>query len=152
MGVLCTHSPKSLGPFPKLPIKNGPKCRRKHQKNLKILKKKGQANPIQASTAAGGQPLVTGRPWANDLESATSGQGPVARPRPSPDRWSPAVRRPGVVGPGLGGNQRSPTGGLMPGQGRSAPFFLNFFFVLPSTFCASSQLLLVGSSTCPPYP
>jgi hypothetical protein len=22
MGVLCTHSPKSPGPFPKLPIKN----------------------------------------------------------------------------------------------------------------------------------
>jgi hypothetical protein len=22
MGVLCTHSPKSLGPFPKLPMKN----------------------------------------------------------------------------------------------------------------------------------
>jgi hypothetical protein len=28
MGVLCTHSPKSPGPFPKLPIKN-----------LKIIKK-----------------------------------------------------------------------------------------------------------------
>jgi hypothetical protein len=32
MGVLCTHSPKSPGPFPKLPINNWPKCRRKHQK------------------------------------------------------------------------------------------------------------------------
>jgi hypothetical protein len=32
------------------------------------------------------------------------------------------------------------------------PFFLKFFFFLPSTFCASGQLLLVGSSTCPPYP
>ena len=32
------------------------------------------------------------------------------------------------------------------------PFFLNFFFFLPSTFCASGQFLLVGSSTCPPCP
>jgi hypothetical protein len=39
MGVLCTHSPKSPGPFPILPIKNWPKCRRKHQKNKKIQKK-----------------------------------------------------------------------------------------------------------------
>jgi hypothetical protein len=27
---------------------------------------------------------------------------------------------------------------------------LNFFF-LPSSICASGQLLLVGSSTCPPW-
>jgi hypothetical protein len=26
---------------------------------------------------------------------------------------------------------------------------LEFFFLLPSTICASGQLLLVGSSTCP---
>jgi hypothetical protein len=36
--------------------------------------------------------------------------------------------------------------------GRHASFFLNFFFLLPSTFCASGQLLLVGSSTCLPCP
>jgi hypothetical protein len=29
---------------------------------------------------------------------------------------------------------------------------LKFFFFLPSTFCASGQLLLVGYSTCPPCP
>jgi hypothetical protein len=32
MGVLCIHSPKSLGPFPKLPIKN--------LKKIKLNKKK----------------------------------------------------------------------------------------------------------------
>jgi hypothetical protein len=36
--------------------------------------------------------------------------------------------------------------------GSACPFFLNFFFALPSTFGASGQLLLVGSSTCPPCP
>jgi hypothetical protein len=32
------------------------------------------------------------------------------------------------------------------------PFFLNFFFFLPSTFCASGQLFLIGCSTCLPCP
>jgi hypothetical protein len=42
MGVLCTHSPKSLGPFSKLPIKIW--------KKKKDFKKKDQADPVQAST------------------------------------------------------------------------------------------------------
>jgi hypothetical protein len=32
------------------------------------------------------------------------------------------------------------------------PFFFKCFFFLPSTFCASGQLLLIGSSTCPSCP
>jgi hypothetical protein len=56
-------------------------------------------------------------------------------------------------GPCPGVDQRSPAGcGSTPGQDRPAPFLGNFSFFLPSTFCASSQLLLVGSSTCPPCP
>jgi hypothetical protein len=52
---------------------------------------------------------------------------------------------------------RPATSGRLPAVGRrlhrvDLPFFLNFFFVLPSIFSASGQLLLVGSSTCPPYP
>jgi hypothetical protein len=38
MGVLCTHSPKSPGPFPKLPIKK--------LKKKKIPKKRDQADPV----------------------------------------------------------------------------------------------------------
>jgi hypothetical protein len=62
MGVLCTHSPKSPGPFSKLPIKNWPKCRRKHKKNSKIQKKKGQADPVQVLTR--GRPATSGCPPA----------------------------------------------------------------------------------------
>jgi hypothetical protein len=40
MGVLCTHSPKSPGPFPKLPIKNLKKIKN-------IQKKRDQADPVQ---------------------------------------------------------------------------------------------------------
>jgi hypothetical protein len=98
MGVLCTYSPKSLGPFPKLPIKNWPKCRRKLQKNYKIIKKKTMPTLSRRRPPAGGRPGVARRPWV----------------------------------------------GL--------PFLIFNFFVLPSTFCTSGQLLLVGSSTCPPCP
>jgi hypothetical protein len=50
-------------------------------------------------------------------------------------------------------NQRSPTSrGSTPAPVGQFPFFLNFFLFLPSTFCASGQLWLVGSSTCPPCP
>jgi hypothetical protein len=88
MGVLCTHFPKSPGPFPKLPKK-------KIQKNIKNSKQKGQSGPIQASTR-----------------------------RPRVDAWT----------------------------GPYYPSLLNFFFLLPSTFCASGQFLLVGCNTCLPCP
>jgi hypothetical protein len=62
-------------------------------------------------------------------------------------------RRPTISGLGSASNQRSPAGhGSTPTPIGLFPFFLNFFFFLPSTFCASGQLLLVGSSTCPPCP
>jgi hypothetical protein len=35
---------------------------------------------------------------------------------------------------------------------RPCALFFFYKFLLPSTFCASGQLLLVGSSTCPPCP
>jgi hypothetical protein len=34
----------------------------------------------------------------------------------------------------------------------SSPILFELFFLLPSTFCTCGQLLLVGSSTCPPWP
>jgi hypothetical protein len=50
-------------------------------------------------------------------------------------------------------SHRSSAGrGSTPAPVGQFPFFLNFFFFLPSTFCATGQLLLVGSSTCPPCP
>jgi hypothetical protein len=49
--------------------------------------------------------------------------------RPAGDHWSP-------VSPGLVG---------------LFPFFLNFFFFLPSTFCTSGQFFLIGCSTCLPF-
>jgi hypothetical protein len=107
------------------------------------------------------------RPWATDLRAATSGRrdtsdqrsGPgrcwATRPRP-PVAGNPMTRgrRPQVNGPGPASDQRSPTGyGSIPALVGQFPFFVNFFFsLLPSTFCASGQLLLVGSSTCPSCP
>jgi hypothetical protein len=41
---------------------------------------------------------------------------------------------------------------LTPGPVGLFSFFLNFFFFLPPTFCASGQLFLIGCSTCPPFP
>jgi hypothetical protein len=35
---------------------------------------------------------------------------------------------------------------------QAVPFFLNFFFFLPSIFCTSGQLSLIGCSTCLPCP
>jgi hypothetical protein len=120
MGVLCTHSPKCPGPFPKLPIKNWSKCRRKHQKKKK--KKRTKPTLSKCRPAAGGQPLVAGRPWA--------------------------VRRPEVINPWLWVQGRARVDTWI---GSACPFFLIFFVVvLLSTFCASSQLLLIGSRTCPP--
>jgi hypothetical protein len=62
MGVLYIHSPKSPGPFPKLP------------KKLKIKKekKKGQFDPVQVSTrdrrATAGRRVALGqRPGIGDL-------------------------------------------------------------------------------------
>jgi hypothetical protein len=74
MGVLCTHSPKSPGPFPKLPVKYWPKCRGKLEKNKKNSQKKDQADPIQASTR--------GR-WATaNCRPAPSQQPRQGRPTP----------------------------------------------------------------------
>jgi hypothetical protein len=54
--------------------------------------------------------------------------------------------RPRVGSPGPASDQRLPTGRRStPGQGRLAPFKFFIFFLLPSTLCASSQLLMVGS-------
>jgi hypothetical protein len=41
---------------------------------------------------------------------------------------------------------------LTPGMSASIPFKFYFIFLLPSTFCACGQLLLVGFSTCLPCP
>jgi hypothetical protein len=49
MGVLCTHSSKSLGPFPQLPIKNLKKIK-------KFQKKRDQADPVQVSTRGRREP------------------------------------------------------------------------------------------------
>jgi hypothetical protein len=35
---------------------------------------------------------------------------------------------------------------------RAVPIFVEIFFFLPSTFCTSGQLFLIGCSTCPPCP
>jgi hypothetical protein len=86
MGVLCTHSPKSPGPFPKLPIKK--------LKKKKIPKKRDQVDLVQVST----------------------------RGRHRVDAWT----------------------------GLACPLFMESFILLPSTYCASGQLLLVGFSTWPP--
>jgi hypothetical protein len=94
-GVLYTHSPKSLGPFPK------------------ILKKKFKK--MWTTRQGEGRPTVGG-------------------PRPPGDQRSLASR------------------GSTPGPIELSPFFLNFFFFLHFIFCTSGQLLLVGSSTCPPCP
>jgi hypothetical protein len=61
--------------------------------------------------------------------------------------------RPQVGGPGPAGDQQLPAGRkLMPGPVGLFPFLLKFFFFLPSTFCASGQLFLIGCSTCLPCP
>jgi hypothetical protein len=50
-------------------------------------------------------------------------------------------------------DQRSPDcRGSTLGMSGFVFFFSNFFSLLPSTFCAFGQLLLVGYTTCPPWP
>jgi hypothetical protein len=53
-------------------------------------------------------------------------------------------------------SRRQPTAGGRPRvfawTCRAVPIFFEFFFFLPSTFCASGQLFLIGCSTCPPCP
>jgi hypothetical protein len=96
--------------------------------NKKISKKFELSRRRRCRPAACGRLLVPGSP-------VTSG------------------RRLKVGGPGPAGDQRSPAGrGPTPEPLGQFPFFLKCFFFLPSTFCASGQLLLVGSSTCPPCP
>jgi hypothetical protein len=91
MGVLYTHSPKSPGPFSKLP------------KIHFFLIKKFQKN-WDSLTGAGVGPWPTGDQWVDTYAC-----------------W--------VV-----------------------PIFLEFFFFMPSTFCTSGQLSLIGCNTCPPCP
>jgi hypothetical protein len=76
-----------------------------------------------------GQASPHSRPWAADRQTMTSGWGLVAA-----ERLGPVDRR----------VTRGPVGLFS--------FFLNLFFFLSSTFCASGQLLLVGSNTCPALP
>jgi hypothetical protein len=143
MEVLYIHFPKSSSPFPNLPKKK---------------KKKRIVWPIQVSTC--------GRPWVDNPGSLTSGHQTAG------DQWSGFGRlavtrswllvtgnlvtnscRPWVVGPGPPNNQRSPAScGSTPRQGSNCPFFFEIFFLLPSIFCASGELLLVGSRTCSPCP
>jgi hypothetical protein len=40
MGVLCTHSPKSPSPFPKLPIKNFKKIQKIQKKGTRLTLRK----------------------------------------------------------------------------------------------------------------
>jgi hypothetical protein len=60
--------------------------------------------------------------------------GPGVELWPAGDQWLPAGRR------------------STPGLVELFPFLLNFFFFLPSTFCASGQLFLIGCITCLPCP
>jgi hypothetical protein len=63
-----------------------------------------------------------------------------------------------IVWPCLGVDLQPATSGCPPAVGqcldraRLPLLFLKILFLLPSTFCASGQLLLVGSSTYPPCP
>jgi hypothetical protein len=137
MGVLCTHSTKSPGPFPKLSIKN--------LKKIKKFQKKGPNRPCPGVDL---RPLVAGWPWANDLGSMIPGRqaaddqwswsGRPAMTKPWPlvaDILATRGRRPPVVGSGPAGDQQSPAGrGWTSGQGRPAPSFLNFFLSCPPLF------------------
>jgi hypothetical protein len=96
-------------------------------KKFKKFKKNEQGRTGQASTR--GRQATIGR-WLA-LAELTCGQRPQASTagrlattsRPQVDAWPIGL----------------------------CSLFLKFFFLMPSTFCACGQLLLVGSSTCPPW-
>jgi hypothetical protein len=118
----------------------------------------GTAPQAQVSTrgrraTVGCRPALGHRPADGDLWSPGH-RRPTVGARSLPNDYAPtAGRRPQVGGLRPAGNQRSPAGRRStPAPMGQFPFFLKFFFFLPSTFCASGQLLLVGSSTCPPCP
>jgi hypothetical protein len=62
MGVLYTHSPKSPGPFSKLPKNNF--------KEIKKVQKNGIVCPYPGRPAGGGRPLVAGWPWVDTWTGA----------------------------------------------------------------------------------
>jgi hypothetical protein len=70
----------------------------------------------------------------------------------SPKRRSPFPKLPQKIKIKIKIKDRPTLSRRRPCIGSACPFFFEFFFLLPSTFCTSSQLLLVGSSTCPPCP
>jgi hypothetical protein len=80
----------------------------------------------------GQRPLVTRQP-------TTSGRGQVTAGRPGLDCWSLAVQWPRASRRPAGA-RRPQVDASTPGPVGQFPFFLNFFFLLPSTFCASGQL------------
>jgi hypothetical protein len=131
MGVLCIHSPKSLGPFSKTPIKNWPKCRRKHQKK-KIQKKWTRPTLSRFQPAAGGRPLVAGRPWAHDLGSTTSGRQAASDQQSGSNCPAETRARPLVA-------DSSTTSDRPPAVGRcldrvGLPLFFEFFFCVALHF------------------
>jgi hypothetical protein len=105
--------------------------------------------------AAGGRPLVAGRPWATDRQATTAGRPTSGDQRSGPGRCratglrplvagSPATRgrRPKVGGPGPAGDQRSYAGrGSTPAPVGAVPIFLEMFFLLALHFlCKWSTL------------
>jgi hypothetical protein len=114
----------------------------------------GQPSRSRRRLAAGGRPLVASRPWAAGDQRSGPGRGRAIRSRPLvAGSLATSSRRPKVGEPGLTSDQRSPASRRStPGLAGLFPFLLNFFFFLPSTFCSSGQLFLIGCSTCPPCP
>jgi hypothetical protein len=129
MGVLYTHSPKSHGPFPKLP---------------KILISIRPSIDLQPAgdrwSPAGPRPLIRGRQLLVARLLVTNGRGLVAAGRPMTGlavtgprplvAGSSATRgrRPPIRGPGSAGDQRSLAGHKStPGPIELSPFFWIFF-------------------------
>jgi hypothetical protein len=71
MGALCTHSPKSPGPIPKLPKKKNSK--KKFQKSWNSLRR------VRRRPTAGGRPLVAGQPKDPDPQSMTTSRWTTGR-------------------------------------------------------------------------
>jgi hypothetical protein len=87
-------------------------CRKSGGQEEKTFQGKWELpHKFRCRPAAGGRPLVAGLP-------ATCGRGPVARPRPGPDRWSPVARRPEVAVCQSAAQGRPPTSGRLPAAGR----------------------------------
>jgi hypothetical protein len=144
MGVLYTHSPKRPSPFLKL-LKN--------RKKRKEKRGGGLSNKARRRPATGGQLLVTSLPCPTTSSRrplvarvpTTSGWWLVARSRPVADQQSLITSR---------GGQGRPTTSSRPPTAVGCPNVIlctKKKSLLPLTFCTCGQLLLVGSSTCPPY-